>query len=95
MDRIEQEYAYATEINLATLEELVSLKSSSKSRVERQRGICLRMLHVCKAVEAHLDFRAHGCRSPRVGKLLEAAKSIPEGIEGALDTFIHDNQVKA
>jgi hypothetical protein len=88
MERIEQEYAYSTECDLATLEELISIKSSSNSRIERQRTICLRMLQVCKAVEAYLIFPDYGCRAPRVRDMLAAAKHEAQGLEGALDRYI-------
>lgn len=103
MESIENEYARATEVNLATLEELCYLKSSSKSRISRQQSICLRMLNVCAAVvrdgeiagETTMDFGAvdqwhpNGRNYTRVNELLKTAKSEPEGMEGALQRHIN------
>lgn len=44
---IEKEYAKATEWNLATLEEMALIKSTSERRLERQSKICAMMLDVC------------------------------------------------
>ena len=45
---LENEYAYATECQLATLSGLLLVKRSPKSEISRQRSICLRMLRVCR-----------------------------------------------
>jgi len=103
MKSIENEYAYSTEVDLATLEELCYLKSSSKSRISRQQSICLRMLNVCAAVvrdgetagETFIDFGSidkwhpEGRNYQRVYRLLQAAKSEPEGMEGALQRHVN------
>lgn len=47
MRTLADKYAEATEWNLATLEELCTLKSSSKVRIERQIGICAYMVQAC------------------------------------------------
>ena len=87
MERLENEYAYACEVNLATLEELCLLKSSSKSRIARQRSICLTMLRVCSAIQdgpeaqGRIDFgtedtwHPNGRKYTRVNKLLKEAQS--------------------
>lgn len=51
---IEDRLATFTEYNLATLEMLESIKSSSKSAIRRQSSICDLMVRACK------DFRATG-----------------------------------
>lgn len=48
--------ATATEWNLATLEELSLLKSTSTSRKERQLSICTKMLNMCQAVFDKIDW---------------------------------------
>lgn len=50
------EYAYATEVNLATLESLLLKKSSAKCDIRRQRDICRRMLGVCDAFKAQIEW---------------------------------------
>lgn len=49
-------YAEATEWGLATLEELALLKSSSKSRIDRQKSISLKMLQHCRAITAKVNW---------------------------------------
>lgn len=44
---LESAYLEAAEWNMATLEELCSIKSSSKHRIERQKSICTKMLVIC------------------------------------------------
>lgn len=85
---LENEYACATECNLATLGELLCIKSSSQSRCNRQRSICLTMLRVCQEIESKLDLSEFGCKFGRVRDLLKAAKKEPQGLEGALDRYI-------
>lgn len=46
-----QEYGWAAECNLATLERLCLVKKTAKSEIKRQRDICLRMLKICLAVK--------------------------------------------
>jgi hypothetical protein len=86
---LEEAFAYATEVNLATLEELLMVKKSSKSKVRRQRGICLGMLEICASSlvtggkidwghEFHPNF-------PRVSKILSATES--GSCEERLDRF--------
>lgn len=70
------EFAYATECNLATLEELQDLKSSSKSRIARQQGICDRMLRTCLSYKEFIDLPEWGCRTPRVKEHLQSYKEI-------------------
>ncbi len=45
-------FVYAAECTLATLDELLGIRSTSKSRISRQRGICLTML---KALHPHRE----------------------------------------
>jgi hypothetical protein len=88
MATLENEYAYATECDLATLGELLSIKSSSQSRCNRQRSICLKMLRVCQEIESKLDLSEYGCKCGRVKDMLKGAKHEATGIEGALDRYI-------
>lgn len=53
------EYVRATEINLATLGELMFLKSSSKSRIKRQRDICFNMLKVCQEYGSEIPWSGY------------------------------------
>ncbi len=81
-------YVEATERNLATLEELAMLKSSSKSRVNRQRDICLKMLLTCVPLKDSVDW-SQGMWDERLTKFsrtrnLLAAIDLKQG----LDTFI-------
>jgi hypothetical protein len=66
------EYLLATNWNLATLDELTMLKSSSNYRIGRQRGICETMLHVCQEYEGLLSERA--ITASRVRKILGIVK---------------------
>lgn len=88
---LEDAFAYATEVNLATLEELLMIKKSSKSKVRRQRGICIGMLEICASSlvtggkidwghELHPNF-------PRVSKILNPAES--GSCEERLDRLTH------
>lgn len=45
---LDQQFAYFTECNLATLEELKDYKSTAKHRIERQKEICDNMVTICK-----------------------------------------------
>ncbi len=66
------EYVYATECNLATLDTLCMRKGSSKSDIRRQTSICARMLRVCQSFpDAH---SIHSRHSTRVGKLILKAR---------------------
>lgn len=91
MKQLLESYLWATEVNLATLEELAYLKSSSKSRINRQKSICTKMLQVCQEYGSEIEWRGwtdvqvgpHTCS--RVKRMLEAgAGKLPE----ALDAFV-------
>lgn len=70
-------YAEAAEWNLATLDELISIKSSSKSRIDRQQGICLKMLRVCLVFRDQIlrDGTGVDARCGRVRDILKAAQN--------------------
>jgi hypothetical protein len=93
---LDEAYLYATEVCLATLDELCDLKSSSGSRIRRQRSICLDMLTICQSEMVNkapgIWGPDHNPSFPRVQRYLEAAKTQPEGLEGALDQYIRDLQ---
>lgn len=87
MNQLLAEYVRATEINLATLGELIFIKSSSKCRIKRQRDICERMLKVCQEYASEIEW--HGYTSTEVGrvghcsrvkKILEA-ENLVEGLD--------------
>jgi hypothetical protein len=50
------EFAYATECNLATLSGLLLKKRSPKNEIERQTNICLRMLVWCRLEKAVIEW---------------------------------------
>lgn len=83
---IHNEFAYATDCNLATLSSLRMRKSSAKSDISRQTNICLRMLAVCQEHKASITF-GDGFRHhfSRVEKILEYATTHPMGL--ALDKW--------
>ena len=86
--KLADDYAEATECNLATLEVLLLRKRSSDSDRRRQRAICFRMLQVCKAHEENITWRQFPKAFPRVREMLDGAKQEPMGLEGALDRWI-------
>lgn len=43
-ETLPNEFAWAAECNMATLDDLLSRKRSSRSSIKRQAGICLRMI---------------------------------------------------
>lgn len=92
MALLEDEYAYATECNLATISEMRDIKSTSKSRLERQIRITSRMLSVCYHIQEKIDWRPVGgsksSRYLRVAELLERGRTETEfklAIERALE----------
>lgn len=86
---LDEAYLYATEVNLATLDEIWMLASSSQSRKSRQRNICLGMLEICQSSMVSKDPGIWGSEHHkpfgRVERYLEEAKAHPEGLAGALD----------
>ena len=87
---LEEAFCFATEVNLATLSVLCMTKKTSRSKIDRQRGICLGMIRTCKrrwvavgnvewGTRPHLNF-------PRLSELM--ANQEPEDIMGALDRLI-------
>lgn len=79
------DYFDATECNLATLSELMRLKSTSLRRIERQTRICLSMLTVCRQHEDKIDWGVkQRPEFPRVRDILLQAKHEPEGLAVAL-----------
>jgi len=87
IENLVKNIAESAEIDLATLSELVTLKSSSKNRISRQRNICMKALVFCQGLD--IDYGVEPCcRYPRVKEILEGAKSEPEGLSGAVDRWI-------
>jgi hypothetical protein len=68
----------ATEQNIATLNELVALKSASKSGRERQWSICFSMLRTIQEFQG-----GRKIKSPVVEGYLEAGKTEVQGLLGA------------
>lgn len=94
MSALANEYAYATECNLATLGELCMLKSSSKARIDRQKSICAHMLGVCRQCHDEIDwagaallFGGRRPSTPRVREMLQAACEACGDIALALDRY--------
>ncbi len=87
---LDEAYLYATEVNLATLDEVWMLASSSVARKSRQRNICLGMLEICQSNMVSKDPGLWGSEQHkhfgRVQRYLDEAKIHPEGLEGALDS---------
>ena len=82
---LSEAYLEATEWNLATLDQVVTLKSSAKSAISRQRSICNQMLMVC----ARLDMgEGRPAKAIRVRDLLRTSKASGNSIEVCLDAFI-------
>lgn len=54
--RLEDEYAYATECNLATLSGLMGRKRSPKCEIDRQTSICAHMLTVCRRLYLTIEW---------------------------------------
>lgn len=57
---LEEEYYFATECQLATLEQLVERAASSKADIDRQYRICFDMLLICSKLAQ--DVSAGGTR---------------------------------
>ena len=82
--------AEAAEWNLATLEELCLLKGTSQSRKNRQKDICLKLLQriVPKHIQETIPWgQEHRQKYGRTKRLLDASKTEPEGLKGALDRY--------
>jgi len=90
--KIEQEYLYATDCQLATLDQMAERKRTSQSDLARQRGICRAMLQVCQEIDPLIvqpaRYTATGPHWGRVNEMLANAKKEPEGLSGALDRYI-------
>ncbi len=76
---LEESYLEATEWNMATLDELCMIKSSSKHRIDRQKSICGKMLAICATFDPETRKRA-SCRPMRTNNLLDEAQSSKKAI---------------
>lgn len=87
---LEEAFCFATEVNLATLSELCLTKKTARSKINRQRGICLGMLLTCRrqwVTAGNVDWGCYPRQNfPRVSELI--ANKEREDIEGALDHSI-------
>jgi hypothetical protein len=80
MESLSNEYAWAAEVNLATLEMLLDQKGSSMEKIRRQRDICARMVGVCADHRHEIQFGTiYHPEFPRVQRFVED----PEGLPGA------------
>jgi len=84
--KLEDEYAYATDCQLATLSWLTMRRSSPLSEITRQRNICFHMLKVCQEYASEITWE-HGIRRhySRVEGILEDAKE--DNLFEALNRF--------
>lgn len=79
--KIEDEYAWAAECNLATLSGLCFVKKSSLSDIHRQRNICFHMLKVCQEHESEIAWHAgQRVTNPRVWELLHAEGNLSDAL---------------
>lgn len=87
---LDEAFVCMTEINLATLEEALTLKKSSKARITRLKSICLDALKICAGQmvsSTRVRWNDGPQRSfPRVSSLL--ANSSPAAIERAFEQYI-------
>jgi len=85
--KLEDEYAWAAECNLATLSGLMGRKRSPKCEIDRQTSICHHMVTVCFRHFDAITWQS-GVRGnyPRVHDLLIDNDS-PPNIERALERF--------
>ena len=82
------EYAYATEISLATLSSLLFKKSTAKSEILRQTSICLRQLGICQAFKSDIEW-GDG-RKHHFGRVEDLVKNL--NIRTALDGWIAEHK---
>ena len=96
---LEEEYVWATEVNIATLQELVMLRGTAKSRIRRQKTICARMLDQCRAIERQdlitpcVDWRyinGRSSRYPRVHSTLQAIRGVQGPTESLLEAHLSE-----
>lgn len=88
---IEQEYLYATDCQISTLNQMVRRKRTPQYDIARQREICRKMLQVCQETDPLVvSSRGYigGLFWDRVTNLLISAKSEPEGLTGALNRYM-------
>ena len=80
------EYAYATECQLATLSGLLGKKSSAKSEIKRQANICLRMLGICRSETGSIEWGSEWRHNfGRVQKIILAGD-----LEASLNAWMAD-----
>ena len=81
-NQLADEYLRATYHNLTTLSELLALKSSSRTRINRQFEICVHMLVMCVEFASEMDMRSSFAN--RVNEVLNNAArkgSVRESLE--------------
>lgn len=89
MNQLANEYAYAAECQLATLDELATLKSSSKARIARQVSICIRMVRICQEYRSEIDWGQPSGREHygRVSQVLARAWP-PNNVKSAVNSYL-------
>lgn len=83
--KLEDEYAYATECQLATLSWLTMLSRSALSEITRQRNISFHMLKVCQEHESEITWGNRRQHHGRVRDILDDAKK--DNLYKALNRF--------
>lgn len=83
--QLADEYLRATDYNLATLSELLMLKSSSRIRINRQFEICMRMLVTCVDFASEMDM--HSSFANRVNEVLDNAAR-KWSVRGSLEAWV-------
>lgn len=87
---LDEAFVCMVEINLATLEEALTIKKSSKSRITRLKSICLDGLLLCTGslvTHSRVRWTEGSARNfPRVANLI--TNKLPEAIERALEQHI-------
>ena len=76
LNQLQSVFIESTEWNLATLEELKELKSSSKLRIGRQEAICTNMVKTCESFIVKDDTRLNGLRLKKIFQGLWDKKDI-------------------
>lgn len=96
--KLEDEYAYATECQLATLSQLCMVTRSALSEITRQRGIAEHMLKVCQEHASEITWERGPWRDfGRVREILDEAREhgLPHALtRWTLTQFIGTNSAR-
>jgi hypothetical protein len=83
------EFAYATECQLATLVGLTMVKRTSKHEIKRQKSLCLRMLRVYQEYGSEIDW-GRNPRLPHFGRVAELVHGV--NLEARLDAWLEEEK---